>query len=788
MLKNIKLFKLTAILLIVFAMLFQISSDRRILAATFDATDYITDVELTTASGAPLTSVTEGYSFRLKYHLALPDDVPGQAKHFSAGDSIEIDLPPGLVLRPIPTDLSSIKVEHMGQIKELAVVTGRVVDDNSSINGFTLTFTPLIEELAFQREFTLQVVVRHILSVSEDTPTTITFPTVNGSVSKTITVTNYTAPVGSDEIGNYVAGVDKWGYYDDNYGEGLIRWEVRVNMGHLPLTNGVLLDVVGPGHEIVSSSSVPQLRPAVSTGYYNKNGYFINNDDYPSRNNYVAYVNDQTPYDYKLTFPSSNSIKLEFGDLANEKGLWLSYYTRITDGGFSGNYGNTVTLQDYQGVKPNDSKNVVVTSYGFGGKASDSSLTVSKVDENGQPLIGASFEIYHPSYATPIYTFTIEDDQPLIIRNLPYLLDSEADYRIVEVSAPEGYLIGDEVTFRLSATNNTTKYVERIIENEPIPLVTHTVTKVWEGSGEVKPNIQLQLQRKLVTDTTFEDYRTIVTLASPNLTHTWNDLYEVDSNGVNYEYRVVEITPTDYLASYVYSVDGLSTTITNKYNIIDLSGTKTWDDANNQDGKRPEEIELILMANGDVVNAQPTWTKSGNEWTYVYVGLPKYAAGSLIDYTIDEVTVDGYASEVTGLNITNTYTPEVTTISGTKTWLDNNDATGIRPKSLRITLFVDGVASELLPTWVKNGNVWTYTFDNLAMYKEGVVINYTVQEETVAGYNQSQNGYNFTNTVKPGKVLPITGIQQTYYGEITVLSGLGLIVLGIFRKKRKSKV
>ena len=30
----------------------------------------------------------------------------------------------------------------------------------------------------------------------------------------------------------------------------------------------------------------------------------------------------------------------------------------------------------------------------------------------------------------------------------------------------------------------------------------------------------------------------------------------------------------------------------------EITGTKTWNDANNQDGKRPESITVILLANG----------------------------------------------------------------------------------------------------------------------------------------------------------------------------------------------
>src|SRR5699024_4319495 len=102
--------------------------------------------------------------------------------------------------------------------------------------------------------------------------------------------------------------------------------------------------------------------------------------------------------------------------------------------------------------------------------------------------------------------------------------------------------------------------------------------------------------------------------------------------------------------------------------VVDVAGTKTWDDADNQDGKRPEAITVTLFADG--VAKQSTQVTKSDEWKYAFTELPKYAAGQEIVYTIEEVVVKGYKSKVNGFDITNSYTPEVLDLTVNKTWDD----------------------------------------------------------------------------------------------------------------------
>ena len=93
---------------------------------------------------------------------------------------------------------------------------------------------------------------------------------------------------------------------------------------------------------------------------------------------------------------------------------------------------------------------------------------------------------------------------------------------------------------------------------------------------------------------------------------------------------------------------------------------------------------------------------------------------------------------------------EKTSISGQKTWNDNDNHDGKRPSKITVNLLANGskVASkEVKPD--AEGN-WLYQFDNLDVVDDaGNLITYTVSEEPVAGYETSVEGTNITNNRTP---------------------------------------
>ena len=187
---------------------------------------------------------------------------------------------------------------------------------------------------------------------------------------------------------------------------------------------------------------------------------------------------------------------------------------------------------------------------------------------------------------------------------------------------------------------------------------------------------------------------------------------------------------------------------------IEVSGTKVWNDANNQDGKRPDTIKLNLYADGVKVKDKEAKIikNDDNTWSWTFANLPKYSEKNLKDlqeikYTVDEDSVPEYTTEISGNTITNTHTPEFTSVKGTKTWKDADNQDGKRPESITVRLFADG--KEVTNKEVKAADNWSYSFDNLPKYSAGKKVIYTVSEDAVEGYTTEVNGYDIINTHAP---------------------------------------
>ena len=186
---------------------------------------------------------------------------------------------------------------------------------------------------------------------------------------------------------------------------------------------------------------------------------------------------------------------------------------------------------------------------------------------------------------------------------------------------------------------------------------------------------------------------------------------------------------------------------------VDVSGTKTWDDENNKNNKRPKTIIINLLANGEKISSTVVVADENGNWNYEFTSLPKLDDnGNEIVYSVDEEPVEYYTKKIDGFNIINTFKeevpPETVNISGVKTWIDDNDKDKIRPKALKIYLLANGEKQTSVITTEKQN--WKYSFDNLPKYDENKkVIEYSVDEEEISGYTKKIDGYNITNTHTP---------------------------------------
>jgi len=116
-------------------------------------------------------------------------------------------------------------------------------------------------------------------------------------------------------------------------------------------------------------------------------------------------------------------------------------------------------------------------------------------------------------------------------------------------------------------------------------------------------------------------------------------LYPVDSDGVDGEPQVFPVPEVKYTVSK-----------------ISISVNKIWDDEDDQDGIRPESINVNLLANGTVIETKEITEADG--WMWTFAGLDKYEAGEEIVYTITELAVEGYETVIDGFTVTNVHEPE----------------------------------------------------------------------------------------------------------------------------------
>ena len=231
--------------------------------------------------------------------------------------------------------------------------------------------------------------------------------------------------------------------------------------------------------------------------------------------------------------------------------------------------------------------------------------------------------------------------------------------------------------------------------------------------------------------------------------YSFTDL-PVYENGKKINYTISE----DKVASYTGVVSGYDITNTHKTETTTITVTKIWEDSSNNDGVRPDSIKINLYANGKLVKEGVVVTGNGDNWSYTFKDLPMNENGEKINYTVTEETVANYETSIDGLTITNNHQNEKISISGIKTWNDNNNQDGIRPDSIKVSLKANGKV--IATKEVTAEDDWKYSFTNLDKYSNGEEIDYEITEEEVAGYTGVVNGYDITNTHNPIKTsLPV---------------------------------
>ena len=280
------------------------------------------------------------------------------------------------------------------------------------------------------------------------------------------------------------------------------------------------------------------------------------------------------------------------------------------------------------------------------------------------------------------------------------------------------------------------------------PDVTINVNKNWQDNDNQDGKRPEKITVELYRNNENEPIKTVTIDARSDWKHVFSNLPKYDEDKNEITYRVVEVTVPEYDTEYEMSDNGVEIYNHHTPEKVSVEGSKTWNDADNQDGKRPESIAVRLFADGTEVTSKIV--TANDNWSWSFTGLDKYNSGTEIVYTISEDEVADYTTVVNGYDVTNTHTPEKISISGSKTWDDADNQDGKRPESIIVRLFADG--TEVTSKEVTANDNWSWSFTDLDKYNSGTEIVYTISEDTVADYTTVVDGYNITNTHTPEKI------------------------------------
>ena len=406
-------------------------------------------------------------------------------------------------------------------------------------------------------------------------------------------------------------------------------------------------------------------------------------------------------------------------------------------------------------------------------------------------------------------------------------------YTLVETKAPTGYEAVKPLKFTVSGSQ---VYIDGVLQSDRtirvedrIATTMVRVRKVWSDSNysgrPTTVTFHLLRNAKELTDKRY----TVEVGDSSSWTHTWTDLPRYDENGERYNYTVDEET-TQALKDGSYRVsitkrpyqDGAEYTVLNvrEPDAISAKVTKTWNDSSDNDGKRPHKLTFHVWGTSEQPKDPTDLTQgfedkteqmivqdvnvSGDRQSWIFEGLPKLNIyGKPYAYTVTEENVDGYTTsgcaadetDAAGakdkgcvfkptdsstdkekdFQVTNTHTPETTTLSVTKQWDDNANSDNGRPASLTVWVLSsiwNNKANEPLPGWPvpQNNSMCSAPTDTNAKNPVGVSCAVLTDKNAVAGSEKSSetgesSGSGATNTTSGEWIYTFTNLPKYYKGK-----------------------
>ncbi|MGI6032121.1 MAG: Cna B-type domain-containing protein [Coriobacteriales bacterium] len=699
------------------------------------------------------------------------DDSDGNLSHnIQSGDTITVSWP----TKSNPTDEGFYLVGYSDEIdltftpkdSSTAVTIGQAVITR---DGATITFNSNVDDyqhVTGSAWFTAQ-------TYNDSNPSGGTTDTMEVTSGNNTVILEVTQPSGSGTgtgSGDHIIGKNVR-YYKTDPSLDTAEWGISLNSHYATnLTGDVTVT-----DTLSEKLNAPEF--VVAYAHYKDEADKVHTWRYTSQDAF------ESAMDASFTYNSTNrtlTIKVPASSLTNflidgsERPILLEVYfnTAWNSNAQAGDViENTANANYYTSDNPSEPQSdhattriAVPNSGAEVGGAPEGTLQITKVvDGTTVPIEGVTFRVYQLTGAGGTHVSgwyentdgTTSDYAEITTdaNGLAKISDLEDGYyEIEEVAGPDWVVL---TTQKVQVQLTETAGVARTIPNS---IVTGDIdaTKAWltaDGSSDTgtHPTIYFKLYRAVSGgDPVAVEGAELKELANGTTSVTWEGMPLYDNAGNKYTYSVKEVDAdgNDYVPdSYSKQESGL--TVTNTHQTTSVSVSKVWNDNGDQDGLRPDSVQVQLYAGGEAYG-NPIVLSADNGWGYTWAGLDKYSGGEAVEYTVEETNVpDGYTSTVTGdvssgFTITNTHTPETTSVSVSKKWV------GPAAGSVTVHLLANGEDTGKTLE-LSEGNGWSGSFDGLDKYSGGNEVAYTVSEEAIENYSSAvtgsaSEGYTITNT------------------------------------------
>ena len=182
----------------------------------------------------------------------------------------------------------------------------------------------------------------------------------------------------------------------------------------------------------------------------------------------------------------------------------------------------------------------------------------------------------------------------------------------------------------------------------------HMVRSVWSDGDDrdgMRPReVQVHLYRNGV------DTGMTRMLRDDEWTACFEDVPDLDEDGSEICYSVIEDTPPGYVAAAVLDEGGYVITNVHQPEVILLEGEKTWSGG---EDKVPQKLTVRLLADGKVVASHQVVPDADGRWRYSFGNQLRYRDGGVpIAYAVEEVAdLSTWIPRHDGMNLCNIYHP-----------------------------------------------------------------------------------------------------------------------------------